>query len=74
MSPRLRQINEIGIGMAGVPNERMVDLRVYAEGATVQIWVETGTLEVMQYLTPSEAMSFAKAFERCAIQALKDSA
>lgn len=46
----------------------------------MQVWSEVvgmghfGTVEALQYLTPEEAMEFAKAFERCAIQALKNGA
>jgi hypothetical protein len=79
---RTRCINDIGIGFKGTGDERMVDIRVYPEGGGVLVWPEirqhgvcaTDTLEAVQYLTAEEAMAFAKAFERCAIQALKDSA
>lgn len=73
---RTRTINDIGIGLAGAVGEKMVDLRVYHESGNVLVWTEINcdgqSREVMQYLTPEEAMRFAAAFERCAIQALKD--
>ena len=76
---RTRRINDIGIGMAGIGDELVKDFRVYSESGSVQVWIElfdrswNGTIhEAMQYLTPEEAMRFAKAFERCAIQALKE--
>jgi hypothetical protein len=72
-----RTINEIGCGLFGVGTERMKDFRVYEEGGAVQVWVdheEGGVTNLLQYLTPIEAMAFAKAFERCAIAALKNSA
>jgi hypothetical protein len=75
---RTRVINDIGIGFVGVGNERMHDIRVYAEGGSVLIWAEVegswvldGTAEGLQYLTPSEAMAFSRAFRRCAIAALE---
>jgi hypothetical protein len=78
---RTRRINAIGIGFAGIDTELINDIRVYPEGGSVQIWVEIHqrdnwpqTHEAMQYLSPEEAMAFAKAFERCAIQALKERA
>ena len=82
MSDRTRRVNEIGAGKVGVANERMRDFRVYVENGSVQIWVEVSdypsrggdSIEVMQYLTAEEAMFFAKAFERCAIEALKNGA
>lgn len=78
---RTRQINERGIGYAGIDKELIRDIRVYDEGGSVQIWIEMmargssgETMEALQYFTAEEAMAFAKAFERCAIQALKESA
>ena len=71
-----RAINDDGIGFFGVGNERMKDIRVYAENGCVMVWAEIHSWgdvrEACQYLNPVEAMAFAKAFERCAIQALKD--
>ena len=77
---RIRRVNDIGLGMAGISPERLMDLRIYAESGTVIVGVvvgehaESSPFEAIQYLTPQEAMAFAKAFERCAIAALKDSA
>ncbi len=83
MSERTRVINDIGLGFRGVDGELVRDIRVYPESGSVQIWMEVcergcnptspgRTHEAMQYLSPEEAMAFAKAFERCAIQALRD--
>lgn len=70
---RTREINDIGIGLAGAEGECLKDIRVYPESGAVHIWVELSDgREVLQYLSPLEAMAFAKAFERCAVQALKD--
>lgn len=74
MTDRLRTINDIGIGFKGAGNEHVRDIRVYPEGGIVQVWIEARGQESMAYMTADEAMSFAKAFERCAIQALKDGA
>jgi len=80
MERTTRVLNEIGIGLAAANSTEFVrDIRVYEEGGSVQIWFEielprTGNREFLQYLTPTQAMAFAKAFERCAIEALKKSA
>lgn len=72
---RTRILNDIGLGLAGAENEKLKDLRVYVESGSVQVWSEhKDGSEAMQYLTPIEAMAFAKAFERCAIAALKETA
>lgn len=74
---RTRAVNDIGLGMAGIGNERLRDFRVYEESGSVQVWVEVAAsppAELLQYLTPEEAMAFSKAFERCAIAALKNRA
>lgn len=74
MTDRIRTLNDIGIGFSGVGKERLRDLRVYEEGGLVQVWFEARGTETLLYMQPEEAMSFAKAFERCAIQALKNGA
>ena len=74
---RTRTVNDIGLGMAGMPREKMVDFRVYEESGSIQVWCEIAPgspSEILQYLTPEEAMAFSKAFERCAIAALKNRA
>ena len=75
MSQRTRVINDISIGYRGVNNEKLRDIRVYAEGGAVQVWVEIANrseaYEALQYLSPRAVMEFAKAFERCAIEALR---
>lgn len=80
ITDRVRRVNEVGAGKAGIGYERLKDFRVYPESGKVQVWIEVrdfpsrggDVIEVLQYLTAEEAMAFAKAFERCAIQALKD--
>jgi hypothetical protein len=71
-----RVVNDIGCGLlAPGAADHVRGLRVFEEGGSVQVWVETdsaGINDVLQYLTPAEAMVFAKAFERCAIAALKN--
>lgn len=75
MTGRTRIVNDIGLGLAGADNEKLKDLRVYVENGGVQVWSEhRDGSEALQYLSPVEAMAFAKAFERCAIQALKETA
>jgi hypothetical protein len=75
MTPdRIREINGIGIGFAGTEAEKVRDIRIYPENSTVLMLIEMNGQDGLQYLTPQEAMSFAKAFERCAIAALKDGA
>ena len=68
---RLRFVNDTGLGLLGAEKEKVKDLRVYEENGSIQIWIETADIEVMQYLTPQEAMTFALAFERLAMIALK---
>ena len=78
---RTRTVNEHGIGMLGLPGERMLDFRVFEESGTVHVEFDTTvsndrlagvTTTILQYLGPTEAMAFAKALERCAIRALKN--
>lgn len=73
---RTRNINNVGIAMAGLANEKLEDIMIYPESGMVQLWVKISTQrgreEVLQYLTAEQAMQFSKAFERCAIAALKE--
>lgn len=71
MTTRLRFVNETGLGLKGAENEKVQDIRVIEEHGSVQLWFETRDIEVFQYLTPQEAMTFALAFERLAVLALK---
>ena len=57
-----RQINDVGIGLKGLPGERMRDILVYPENGSVLVRVETGGRELLQYLTPEQAAEFALAF------------
>lgn len=49
------------------PAEKIQEIRVSHESGRVNLWVN----DMLQYLTASEAMAFADAFERGAIAALK---
>ena len=74
---RTRAVNDIGLGMAAIGNERMRDFILYEESGSVIVRCDChtdGIDEITQYLTPEEAMAFSKAFERCAIAALKNRA
>lgn len=59
---RTRRINGVGIGIKGLPGERMQDLRIFPENESVQVWAEVNGSEVLQYLTPKQAVQFAWAF------------
>lgn len=48
--------------------ERIQIVRVYHEGGTVMLGIND---DMLQYLTPIEAMAFSKAFKRVAIAALE---
>lgn len=79
MSNRVHVLSGIGAHMPGIEKEKMKDISVLVESGSVHVWVKIQerddvVVEALQYLTAEEAMSFAKAFERCAIQALKDRA
>lgn len=52
--------------------EKLRQIRAYVESSSVQFWVELsdGT-EVLQYLTPIDAMALSKALDRLAIEALR---
>ena len=73
--------NEIGVAWHNDADRvRIKDIKVYQENGTVLVWIGIdlhggvlGIDEVLAYLTPEEAMTFSKAFERCAIAALKES-
>lgn len=56
---------------------RIPDIHFYAESGSVHFWATVQNyddkgIEALQYLDPLDAMEFAKAMEKCAIQALKD--
>jgi hypothetical protein len=74
MSKAVRVINTIGAAMEGDAGDKVREIRVFAEGGSVQLWVELSSgEEVMQYLDPGSAMAFANAFDRCAMAALRES-
>jgi hypothetical protein len=81
-TPRVTPINDIGARILGINEEPVRDFGVYTEGGCVIVMVEVAergkgypaSHEAIQYLIPADAMKFAKAFERCAIVALKESA
>jgi hypothetical protein len=76
MLNKTRVVNEIGLGLQGDEGERMKGIRVFESEGAVEVWVEVEAAgesrEVLQYLSPIEAMKFSQAFERCAIAALKN--
>lgn len=67
-----------GVYFPGLKGDRVKAIRISQDGGVVSVWFEfylpdgRGEYEALQYLNPVEAMAFAKAFERCAIQALKE--
>ena len=69
---RLQKVNEIGLRFLSLETEKLQNFYIYPEGGQVLVWAQINDKEAMQYMKPHEAMAFAKAFERCAIQALKD--
>lgn len=70
---RTSRVNDIGLRLTGVATEHMKLFQVYEESGTVIVETELANnrSNAIQYLSPEEAMAFAKAFERCAITALK---
>lgn len=68
-----------GVDLASLaPVENIQRIRVQQENGAVTIWVTLGPKyqsridELVQYLSPSEAMALAKGLERCAIAALRE--
>jgi hypothetical protein len=66
MTAILRRINGHGIGIKSTEvRERLREVRIYAEHGSVQIHVEARpqggapVIEVMQYLTPRQAIAVA---------------
>lgn len=78
MGNRTEIFNGTGLLLYGGPDHRMKEIKIYQDKTT--IYIET-TIRLfnneekmaLQYISPSEAMAFAKAFERCAIAAFKES-
>lgn len=70
-------VNDIGLRIAS--ECRLPEIKFYVESGRVLFWATTKDIssskevEAMQYLTPENAMKFAKAMEKCAIKALKES-
>jgi len=58
---------------------RLPEIRFYEENGSVYFFAsvlnneEDDEIEALQYLTPEQAMKFARAMEKCAIEALKNS-
>lgn len=67
----IQKINDTGIALYGALGEHIKSLKAYVESSSVQIWVEIGDREYMQYLTPAEAMALSRALDRLAVQALR---
>ena len=68
---KTRRVNGHGLGIAARHSGEWVkDFRVYSEGGDVQVWVDAGRPgEIMQWLTPKQALQFALAFARSAVVA-----
>lgn len=71
---KVETCNDIGAIFHGIERERMKRFAVYEERGTVYVTVEIDDRDALQYLDPLQAMAFAKAFEHCAIAALKNRA
>lgn len=75
---RTQGTSEGGFSFVANSGEKLLGVRVFEARGRVEFWVEFSPdcrceqSETVQYLSPSEAMAFAKAFERCAIAALKN--
>ena len=71
---RMEPCNSQGVRWTDDATEVHVkEVRVYDENGSVQLWFTLAARDFLVYLTPAEAISFSKAFERCAIAALKES-
>ena len=71
----IESVNDIGLSIRS--HCRLPDIHFYTEYGSVLFWATTEDSdgiehEALQYLTPEQAMKFAKAMENCAIQALKN--
>ena len=71
----IEALNDTGLRIAS--DCKLPEIKFYEENGAVLFWAtikENGEEEVeaLQYLTPEEAMKFAKAMEECAIKALKN--
>jgi len=70
---------EIGLYWeTNAPDSRVQKIWISTDSDRVELKLElhpgSGSIDPARYFTPIEAMAFAKAFERCAIEALKASA
>lgn len=72
---RTERRDDGGLFLQASEDQRMRKIWVHPDGCRVVLQIEAVNCpnDPAQYLTPVEAMAFARAFERCAIQALKDS-
>lgn len=81
MSVKITTRDDLSTVVEGAEKDWLRYFRADAQGGTVQIWVSVRSredgqpdIEALQYLTPLEAMTISKAFERLAIHALRESA
>ena len=71
---KIETVNDIGLRIAS--RCRLPEIKFYVESGSVLFWAtvhdrEGEDVEALQYLSPNEAMRFAKAMEACAIEALR---
>lgn len=69
----------IGLRISGAAGDNMRDFMVWHEGREVMVRAEVvrrngQVVGANRRLEPHQALAFAKAFERCAVAALKESA
>lgn len=64
-----------GVGLFGDERDNIKDIRFWGEGAAILFWFELNDgREYLQYLTAREAMVFAQALDRLAIDTLREEA
>ena len=69
---RVVPINNTGLLI--LSNSRLPDVHFYEENGAVLLWATVADEKDytgLEYLTPIEAMKFARAMEKCAIQAFR---
>ena len=76
MKKTFTYVNESGFSLKDDdPNVYVKELKAYEESGAVLFWIsirgKKDEEEIMQYLTPEEAMKIAASLRNCAIQALE---
>lgn len=71
---KITKVNDVGIKITD-PECMIQEIKLYPEDGRVQVWATVGVGEEtktgLQYLSPTEAMTIAKALEKSAIEALR---